>query len=199
MPPYQPPGMATTGAMPAVPPPGSTGKRNRSRVALVLAGLALGLAAIAVAAIILLNGHSSSSDSSSSYRIKLTETLAPVVAANTSVSSLQAVQGTNTTAAKNAASQAQSAISTARGAVGVLSVPSNSTQLSQQVQQALIQEDGYMQAVTATLSSPNPENIAQLRSASTQTQSALVPLVGSPLGASGSLDGTNAWRPGQTG
>ena len=78
--------------------------------------------------------------------------------------------------------QAQSEISSARGAVGALSVPSGSTQLSQQVQQALTQEDGYMQAVTATLSSQNAENIAQLRSAATQTQSALVPWLPLPPG-----------------
>jgi hypothetical protein len=184
-------GPATTGAMPAVPPPGSTAKR-RSRLALILAGLALGLAAIAVAAIVLLNGHDSS-DTTASYRSKLTGALSPVVAANTSVSnSLQSLQGTNTTTAKNAANQAQSAISSARGAVGALSVPSDSTQLSQQVQQALTQEDGYMQAVTATLSSQNAENIAQLRSAATQTQSALVPLAGVAAGASGSVNGSDA-------
>ncbi len=191
MPRYPPPGMTATGAMPAVPPPGSTGKR-RSRLALILAGLALGLAAIAVAAIVLLHGHESS-DTTALYRSKLTGALSPVVAANTSVSnSLQSLQGTNTTAAKNAANQAQSAISSARGAVGALSVPPDSTQLSQQVQQALTQEDGYMQAVTATLSGQNAENIAQLRSAATQTQSALVPLAGVAAGASGSLNGSDA-------
>ncbi len=138
------------------------------------------------------NGHDSS-DTTASYRSKLTGALSPVVAANTSVSnSVQSLQGTNTTAAKNAANQAQSAISSARGAVGALSVPSDSTQLSQQVQQALTQEDGYMQAVTATLSSQNAENIAQLRSAATQTQSALVPLAGVAAGASGSLNGSAA-------
>ena len=184
-------GPATTGSMPAVPPPGSTGRR-RSRLALILAGLALGLAAIAVAAVVLLNGHGSS-DTTASYRSKLTGALSPVVAANTSVSnSLQSLQGTNTTTATNAANQAQSAISSARGAVGALSVPSDSTQLSQQVQQALTQEDGYMQAVTATLSGQNAENIAQLRSAATQTQSAFVPLAGVAAGASGSLNGSAA-------
>ena len=102
MPPYQPPGMTTTGAMPAVPPPGSTGKR-RSRLALILAGLALGLAAIAVAAVVLLNDGHKSSDSNASYRSKLTGSLSPVVVANTSVSnSLLSLQGTSTTAAKNA-------------------------------------------------------------------------------------------------
>src|SRR5450755_5020886 len=66
-----------------------SGPRARSRVALIAAGAAVGLAAIAVAAIVLLTGSSSSSstsNSSSVYQQKLAAALAPVVAADQKLS-----------------------------------------------------------------------------------------------------------------
>jgi hypothetical protein len=68
--------------------------------------------------------------------------------------------------------------------------------LSQQVQQALTQESGYLQAVSATLSDPIGQSSASLRSLATNTQAAFVPIASVAPGASTSISGTNnllAW------
>ncbi len=169
-PPTSPP--PAVGAPPAANAP-------RSRIALIVAGGALGLIAIAVAAIILLTG--SNSNTADPYRQKLTVALTPVLSTNTALSNtLTSLHGKNTAAAKNAAGQAQSAVTAARGAVAVLTVPSADAQLAQQVQQALTQESGYLQAVSATLAHPSAENISPLQTLATNTQSALVPIVSPP-------------------
>ena len=169
------------------------GVGSRSRLVLVALAVALGLAAAAAAAIvILLSG--SGSDQGSVYRQKLSSALAPVVAANRTLSTaLQSVDGSQTTitTAQNATSQAQSAVIAAHGAVTVLTVPRSDSTLSQQAQQALVQENGYMQAVSSTLSNPVGQSASQLRTLATGTQSALVPLDSVAPGASSSLTGTD--------
>ena len=106
---------------------------------------------------------------------------------------LQALTGSDSSAAQNAASQAQSAVTTARGAVGALTVPSSDQTLSTQVQQALTQETAYLQAVSSVLSGPSSDNVSQLGSLSASTQSAFVPLqaimpgIGSSLGGNAEL------------
>ena len=177
---------------PPLPPPSSS---PRPHIVLIAAGGALGLVAVAVAVIILLS--SSGSDAGHAYSQRLTTALAPLVAANNALSSsLQSLHGTDTRAATSAASQAQQAVVAARGAVAVLTVPTGSVQLSQQAQQALAQEGGYVQAVSATLSRPSSDNISQLQPLVTGAQSALVPLASVAPGASASLTGTaalNSW------
>jgi len=142
---------------------------------LVLIALAAGLIIAAIAAVVVIVVSNSSSQGSS-YRQKLGSTLAPVVAANRTLSTaLQAIDGSRKTigAASNATAQAQSALVAARGAVGVLTVPSSDTTLSQQVEQALTEESGYLQAVSSTLSKPTAQGASQLQPLLTATQSAL--------------------------
>jgi hypothetical protein len=161
------------------------------------AGGALALAALAVIAIILLNASSSGSKAASrtsGYTQKLSSALAPVVSANQSLSSaLQAIDGSKktTTAAQNATSQAQSAVTAARGAIGILTVPSSDTTLSQQAQEALTEENGYLQALSSTLSNPAGASSSQLSPLLTATQSAMVPLAQVAPGATTSLSGNN--------
>lgn len=191
-------GHNTLTATPAVTAPAPSGQAprtrpssppapSRSRRLLLAAGGALGVAAIAIAAVILLTG-SSSSGSSGAYRHELSGALAPVLSTETALaSSLQNLSGTNTTAAKNAASQAQTALDTSRGAVSVLSIPAGSSQLSAQVGQSVTQLNGYLQAVTVTLNSPTSQNASQLQASAINTQSSLVPVAAVLPGAGQSV------------
>ena len=186
-----------TAEYPRAPTPARSGS---SRVVLIAAG-ALGLVAVAVAAIILLTSSSGSSNSSSTsgstdsiYRAKLTSALVPLAAANHALSSaLQSVDGSKATlrAAQNAASQASSSVAAARGAVVVLNVPGSDATLSQQVQQALAAENGYVQDVTSTLSNPTGQGAAQLATLATGAQSALVPIASLAPGIDSSVSGTD--------
>lgn len=175
---------------PTAPPPQGS---SRSRIMLLAAGGALALAAIAVIAIILLNGSSSSAPrQTSSFRQKLSSALARVVSANQSLSGdLQAIDGSKKTigSAQTATSQAQSAVTAARGAIGVLTVPSADTSLSQQAQEALTEENGYLQALTSTLSDPAGQSSSQLQPLITAAQSAMVPLAQVAPRATSSLSG----------
>lgn len=190
-----------TAEYPRAPAPTPAPARSgSSRVVLIAAG-ALGLVAVAVAAIILLTSSSGSSNSSSTsgstdsiYRAKLTSALVPLAAANHALSSaLQSVDGSKATlrAAQNAASQASSSVAAARGAVVVLNVPGSDATLSQQVQQALAAENGYVQDVTSTLSNPTGQGAAQLATLATGAQSALVPLASLAPGIDSSVSGTD--------
>jgi hypothetical protein len=162
---------------------------------LIAAAGALGLVAIAVAAIMILTSANSSSGSNQSvtvYHQKLTGALAPVLAANKNLSSaLQSIDGSQASlsAAGNTASQASSAITAAKGAVAVLTAPSADTPLSQQVQQALGAESGYLQDVSLTLSNPTGQGAAQLQTLSTSAQTALIPLASLAPGIDSSVSG----------
>ena len=190
---------------PQVAPTLPAARRSRSRLMLIAAAGALALAAVAVIAIILLNGSGSSAPSqTTSYRAKLGSALAPVVSANESLSgALQAIDGSKKTigAAQDATSQAQSAVTAARGAIGVLTVPSSGTSLSQQAQEALTEENGYLQALASTLSEPAGQSSSQLRPLITAAQSAMVPLAPVAPGATSSLGGIDnvlSWVAGAT-
>ena len=195
---------AATAEMPAanLPPtdggalaqPVGDGGRPRSRVMWIAAAGALALAVGAVLAIVLINssGGSSSSNQPTGYTAKLGQALAPVVRANQALSSsLQAVDGSKKTinAAVTATSQAQSAVVAARGAISILNAPSPDATLSQQGQQALTEENGYLQALSSTLSNPAGQSSAQLRPLITAAQSAMVPLAQVAPGATSSLSG----------
>lgn len=179
--------------------------RSRSRIMLITAAGALALAAIAVIAIILLNSSGSGAPTpTAAYRVKLGGALAPVVSTNQSLSgALQALDGSKkaTGAAQNATTQAQSAVTAARGAIGVLTVPTSDTSLSQQAQEALTEESGYLQALASTLSDPAGQSSSQLRPLVTAAQSAMVPLAQVAPGATSSLNGIDnllSWVAGAT-
>jgi hypothetical protein len=184
--------------MPVVPEDSSR-RRSGGRAALI-AGALIGIAAIAVAAVIFSSGGGTSANPT--YRQKLAASLTPLVSSNSQLSiSLQALSGSNASAAKLATSQAQTALSTSRGALSVLTVPSGSVQLSQQTQQALTQESGYLQVVGATLGNPAGGSSSQLQALASNTASAFVPLQTVVPNASASIGGTAAlatWAQQQT-
>jgi hypothetical protein len=189
------PRAAASPTPPAVP----AAERSRSRIVLMTAAGALALAAVAVIAIILLNGSSSTStpkapSQTAAYTQKLSGALAPVVSANQSLSgALQAIDGSKKTiaAAQNATSQSQTTVTSARGAISILTVPSSDASLSQQAQEALTEENGYLQALSSTLSDPTGSSSSQLNPLITATQSALVPLAQVAPGATTSLSGVS--------
>ena len=180
-----------TGAQPPQRSPG-TGEHG-SRTA-IIAAAAIGAVAITVAAIIIATTTASGGSTlSDTYRAKLSSALAPLISANHSLSgTLIALDGSHQsiTAAQNATDAAQSAEVAARGAVAVLTVPNSNSTLSQQVQQALADENGYLQAVSSTLTTPVGNSAATLQPLATSAQSALVPLASLASGPQNSLNGT---------
>ena len=179
-------------------PAGGSGHR---RVAVLCAlGGSFGLAAIGAAAVILLSssggGAKAASPASADavYRQKLTSALAPLISANQTLSGALAGldgSGHSIRVAKNATSSAQSALAGVKGAVAVLTVPTADAALSQQVQQALTDENGYLQAVSSTLTTPSGNSAATLQPLATSTDSALVPLNAVAPGAQSSIGGTS--------
>lgn len=156
-------------------------RRSRRRIAFVAPALALLVAAAAVLGIVLTtnSGPARARTAGSEYRQKLGSALGPMVRANQALSTaLQALDGSKSTVAavRTATAQAQTALAAARGATSVLTVPSAETTLSQQAEQALTEENGYLQGVAATLSNPAGGNASQLRPLITAAQSAMVPL-----------------------
>lgn len=165
---------------------------RRSRVVPIIAGGALVVAVVVVVAIILLNSPGGS-NMNRTYQQKLSATLAPLVIANNALStSLQALKGNDTQAAENATIRAQQALVAARGAVGILTAPKASLQLSQQAQQAFTQESGYLQSVSATIARPGGNSASGLQGLASNTASAFVPLASVAPGVQASLYGTNA-------
>ena len=148
--PPPPPVAPPTGMVPAIPPPPS---RSNSKLPWIAGALAA-LVVIGVIAVIVL-ASSGGNSATATYRQSLATDLGPLVSANSNLAStLQSISGTDDTSQKAAAAQAQSALSTAQSAVGGLSVPSGAQQISQQTQQALDDENGYLQAVAALLGTP---------------------------------------------
>lgn len=188
------------------PPPAP--RRSRIRAAVIAAFAALLIAGVAIAAIVIVNNNGSKSSAAgavAAYQQKLTSVLTPLVSANQTLSSaLQAIDGSKKSiaAAQNATTQAQAAVVSARGAIAVLSAPASQVTLSQQVQQALTQENGYLQAVGATLADPIGQSSSQLRSMVTNTQTTFIPLASLAAGLSTSLTGTDnllSWVSGANG
>jgi hypothetical protein len=202
----------STGAGGAIPPPTFTTTtttppatpRRNSRGLLIALG-ALGLVAVAVAVVILTTRGGGSPakhpkvaaapSAAAVYRTKLRTALTPLINSNQRMSNaLGSVNPSNpnVNSAKNAASSTQTAVATARGAVGALSAPGSERTLSQQVQQALDNENGYVQAVVATLANPRSSQAGQLQTLSTSLQSSLVPIDPVVKSASSSVSGTNS-------
>ncbi len=190
-----PPSAPRTSAPPAPPQPSSSG----SKLPWIAGGVA-GLVVLGVIAAILLSS-SGGTNSTSSYRQSLAGALGPLVSANSNLgSSLQSLSGSDDSAQKAALTQTQTALTTAQGAVGAISVPSSATQLSQQTQQALADENGYLQEVASLLGTPSQNAAAQIQPLATSATAALVPLNALVAGASGSISGVStlvSWGQGQ--
>jgi hypothetical protein len=181
--------------------PNANNRKSRRRVGFIIAGAVVGLVAAAVATIVLFNTHSSKASAASTpvpsasanYRRQLTKVLTPVITANQTVSSsLSAMSGSKhaTHAAKTSTAEALAALDGARGGLRVLSVPGADATLSGQVQQALTADNGYLESVSSTLTTPTGTGAGQLQTLATGAQSALVTLDPVVSGASTSISGT---------
>jgi len=178
------------------PPPGPPKPSHRRAL---VAGISIALVAIVVAAIVFLTGGQSSHTAkilpSAVYQQKLSSALGPLVTENQALSNaLESIDGSQPSInkAQAATTQAQAAVASGRGAVGVLTVPASQATLQQQTEQALTQENGYLQAVSATLENPIGQSSSQLQTLATNTQTALIPLNQIVPGASTSIsDPTN--------
>jgi hypothetical protein len=167
---------------------------HRSRPWLVVGGVGVvALAAAAVAVILVLSGGSSNASAQRTYRQKLATAFAPVLTANTALSSaLSSLSGKNINSAKSALAAAQSATSGAHAASSVLTAPPGSGQLAQNVQLALTQETGYLLAVQDAFSNPSDADSSQLQQLATSTQAAFVNIANAVPNASQSISGTVA-------
>ena len=183
-------------APPEIPQPPRKGL-HRSRIAVIAAGSLVALAGIGVGTTMALdssttNSPAASQSTTSPYTQKVTSILAPVLSANQSLSSaLQGMDGSQTPIhnAQSAVQNAQTALTSARGAIAALTVPPSESALSQNVTQALTEENGYLQAVSSTLTDPVGQNNGDVRSLATNTQSAFVAIAQVAPGGSASISG----------
>jgi len=193
----QAPPLINGSVSPAMPPPPR--QRPRPRLAWFVAGGSVLLVLAAIVAVILLSSGNAGAravvtTSNRAYQQKVTGVLAPVVAANQTLSAaLTALDGSSKAnfAAQNATTAAQTAATAAKGALSALTVPPGSATLSQQALQALTQESGYLQAVGATLANPLGNTSASVQPLASNTSSAFVPLNSIVSGASNSISGVD--------
>ncbi len=184
-------------------PPRGGGKKRLFIVAGVIALLAIIAAAVAVV-LVTTKSTTAKINPVAVYQQKLSNALAPVVAANQALSvSLQTLDGSKTTirASETATTNAQQALTAARGAVAIITVPPASTQLSQQAAQALTQENGYLQSVNTTLGDPTGNTVASVQPLASATSSAFVPLASVASAGSASIYGVDnllKWSAGAT-
>ena len=179
---------------------------GRKRVLIVVGVVVALLAVIAAAVTVVLVTRSTTAKVNpvAVYQQKLSSVLAPVVASNQAISvSLQALDGSKPTirATQTATANAQQALTAARGAVAIITVPPASTQLSQQAAQALTQENGYLQSVNTTLGDPTGNTVASVQPLASATSSAFVPLASVAPGGSTSISGVDnllKWAQGAT-
>jgi hypothetical protein len=181
---------------------------GRKRVLIIMGAVIALLAVIAAAMTVVLVTTKSTvakANPVAVYQQKLSNVLAPVVAANQALStSLQALDGSQTTirATKTATTNAQQALISAGGAVAIITVPAASTQLSQQAAQALTQENGFLQSVNTTLGDPTGNAVASVQPLASATSSAFVPLASVASGGSTSISGVDnllKWAAGAVG
>jgi hypothetical protein len=150
------------------------------------------LAAAIAAAVVFLGGSDSAKSQTNAFSDKVATTFAPVDRANRGVSNaLTRLRGSRTNSARAAVSRAQRATSSARGALGALTVPDASQQLATQMRQALDREDTYLTAVGTTLARPSSPGVSQLQTLAGNLTSSLE-AVGAPIsGAAQNVTGAD--------
>jgi hypothetical protein len=171
----------------------------RRRWPIVVACGLLAVAAVAAALIVVLGGSSSSGggDQHAAYLQKMSAAFAPVDRANQHLSNeLDGLSAGHPAGAQAAVARAQSATSEARGALGALSVPAGSEQVTTRLRQALDREDTYLGAVSTALAHPSSPGVAQLQTLEGNLTNALEG-VGAPIDATaqsvGGADAVTAW------
>jgi hypothetical protein len=173
------------GPPPAGGPPILQAPPGRRRWPIVVAVVAVLSALIAAGVLIFLSTSSSdnkSPDKTAGYRQKVADTLAPVDQANLRLSdSLGDLRRGRPTAQIQAATAAQDATSSARGALGAIPVPDGSAPVAQQARQALDREQTYLKAVSTALARPADPGLSQLPTLAGNLTSALE-AVDAPVG-----------------
>jgi hypothetical protein len=180
-----PPRLDPDGRPPNSSRPSGSGGAPRGRMLLLIAGGTIAVAAIAVAGIVLSSGSGSNKQqptvkqalraAAPTYNGQMVKALTPLVTANQTLSTaLVALDGSKQTTshAKTAATQATTALSSARGAVSVLTAPTAAGNLPSQIQEVLTADNGYLQAVAATLQSPTVSGATQVDTLATGAQGA---------------------------
>jgi hypothetical protein len=201
-----PPRLDPDGSPPNSSRPSGSGGAPRGRMLLLIAGGAIAVAAIAVAVIVLSSGSGSNKRQSTveasqraaapaaPYKGQVAKALTPLVTANRALSTaLVALDGSKqaTSHAKTDATQATTALSSARGAVSVLTAPTAAGNLPSQIQQVLTADDGYLQAVASTLQSPTVSGATQVDTLATGAQGAFDGVSTIIPAASSSVTGTS--------
>ena len=201
-----PPRLDPDGSAPNSSRPSGSGGATRGRMLLLIAGGAIAVAAIAVAVIVLSGGGGSSKRQptvtgsqrgaalAAMYKGQVVKALTPLVTANQTLSTaLVALDGSTqaTNHAKTEATQAATALSSARGAVSVLTAPTAAGNLPSQIQQVLTADNGYLQAVASTLQSPTVSGASQLDTLATGAQGAFDGISNIIPAASSSVTGTS--------
>ena len=86
---------------------------------------------------------------------------------------------------------AQTSLTSTQGAVGTIAVPAGTKTLSQQTSQALTQETGYLQVVSATVNDPTSASAAQVQPSAANLVTTLIPLETIAPGAQKSVYGVD--------
>lgn len=147
-----------------VPPESPSLSRPRRRAVLIAAVVALLLAAAAAAVIFLvLPSRDDQPSAAANYRHRVAGIFGPVLGSNRQVSrELARLRGTHPTGARAAVRQAREAMTTARGALGALTVPAGQQALASSARQVLDHESAYLAAVAGALAHPTTASVASL-------------------------------------
>jgi hypothetical protein len=120
-----------------------------------------------------------SADANASYKRQLGTSLNLLIDANRQLSTaMVALDGSQPTrnAIRVTLKNAQTTLVATKGAISTITAPATGTSLSQTIDQALSQENGYLQVVGATFNDPTGNSASQVQPLATSLQSALVPL-----------------------
>ena len=161
-----------------LPPP----RNDKGTTRVIIAGIvALVIALVAAGTFVYvtqINGQSKVA-ATSTYQRQLNTALQPLIVANQHLSVvMNATDGSRSAnnAIKVELKNAQTTLTTTQGAVGAIAVPAKNTALSQQTSQALTQENGYLQVISATAADPGSASAAQVQPSAANLVSALIPL-----------------------
>ena len=170
-------------------------RKTKTIVAAIVAALVIvGVAAAAAMAMSSSSSHANKVASAITYQRQVGTALQPLVASNQQLSAaLNAADGSQSTSnsIKVGLKAAQTALTSTQGAVGTIVVPAGDEMLSQQTSQALTQEDGYLQVVSATFNDPTSASAAQVQPQAANLTTALIPLETVAPGAQKSVYGVD--------
>lgn len=178
---------SVNGPPPPPPPRGTQNDDNRDKRRLIIAAIITGLVAVvsAAATVVVLTSNNSGGQNSAktgdaaTYQRQLGTALQALVATNAQLSTaMNAADGSQSAnnAIKVGLKNAQTSLTSTQGAVATITVPVGGKTLSQEVSQALTQENGYLQVVSATFTDPTSASAAQVQPSAANLISSLIPL-----------------------